>query len=224
MKALKNSLVLAMTVILISCGGNNSNTGSNTNTNTTTTTNTGSSTASWNSLDAIEESLRESSMAVSTSSSFLYGMDDERIEQRYEFEAIDEDSVRVEVYDVEEENQYDSYTLEREDIIDVIFNKDQDAGRSRNIEILPCRSVVGVSTNGPSRNYQAVQVAHTLENGERIVHLISPQVPLHQNPLATLRTSTSTASWWIFEASSAGSDVTWLTTGLGYSYLYINCQ
>ncbi len=181
------TLLLGLAFFMTSCGSSGSSVSS-----TTTTTLVGvipgGSTVATN-VEQLEDQFEDLDIDISRSYESAWGFLDNELSQDdglwFDY-SVSGDSFRVQMSDAED-TSLGSKTFSKNDILDQIFDNDTELGRSRSVSINRIPLCL-LSAEGQVEQKLAYEVIHTLTNGNTVVHIVSPDLPLYLNPLLTAQT------------------------------------
>ncbi len=202
--------LLLTSLVLVSCGKDRN--GSTTSTTIPPEIITGNTVEQVDTLEELRDQFDDMSLTVSSGYSSAIGQYNNEGIHKYKY-SISGSSLVTSVVDVQSE-EVDRFTDSKEEIVDQIFDTSK-FGEAESARMETIQLCVVNTNSGAVEQVLGYEITHNLLNGETVTRVVSPDLPLHLNPLHASNTIT-TGSWWIFDSKSHFGSKTLNRLGLSY--------
>jgi len=208
--------LLLTSLILVSCGSDRTG---------TTTSTTIPEIISGNTVDAVDtvEELRDQfedkTLTVTSAYSSAIGQYDNNWNHKYKY-SISNALLVTQVVD-SNGDEVASFRDSKEEIVEQIFDTSK-FGEAQSASLQPIALCIVNRNTFQSEQILGYVVTHTLLNNETVTRVVSPDLPLHLNPLVALSSDTEEL-WWIFNTKTHFGSKELNQLGLSYLIDY-NCD
>ncbi len=209
--------LLLTSLILVSCGKDRD--GTTTPTTLAPEVITGNTVGQVDTIEELRDQFDDLSLTVSTSFNSAIGLYDNNGDHKFKY-SISGSNLVTQIVDANGD-AIDNFSDTKEEIIDQIFDTSK-FGEAQSARLAPISLCILNTNSGDLEQILGYVVTHSLLNGDSVERVVSPDLPLHLNPVYSSH-SQNEDLFWIFDTVKHFGLKNIYQLGLSYRLIY-NCN